>query len=114
MHSPDHASPACSCPCAECQARSDHHPQDHSPQLAAALVTSGHLEALQLAAERDPITPQLARELAHVQLEEHPSAQLVGGLIPAHVPGAYPQLECCGGLLELVTEAEARAAWGDR
>ena len=34
--------------------------------------------------------------------EMHPGAILVGGTIPAHVPGAYPTLSCCGGDRELV------------
>ena len=32
----------------------------------------------------------------------HPEATLVGGQVPAHEPGAYPSLSCCGGPIELV------------
>lgn len=32
---------------------------------------------------------------------DHPGAELTGGTIPAHVPGAYPSLSCCGGEVAL-------------
>ena len=32
----------------------------------------------------------------------HHSATLTGGTIPAHTPGAYPSLSCCGGAVALV------------
>ena len=32
----------------------------------------------------------------------HAYAILTGGTVPAHVPGAYPRLSCCGGPVELV------------
>lgn len=32
----------------------------------------------------------------------HPPATLTGGTVPAHVPGAYPRLSCCGGPVGLV------------
>jgi len=32
----------------------------------------------------------------------HPGAELTGGTIPPHVPGAYPRLSCCGGAVALV------------
>lgn len=32
----------------------------------------------------------------------HPAVTLVGSLVPAHVPGAYPNLSCCGGIVKLV------------
>lgn len=32
----------------------------------------------------------------------HESAILTGGSVPAHVPGAYPSLSCCGGSVQLV------------
>lgn len=34
----------------------------------------------------------------------HERATLTGGVIPAHVPDAYPRLSCCGGPIELVPE----------
>lgn len=33
---------------------------------------------------------------------QHSSAILTGGQVPAHEPGAYPRLSCCGGGVELV------------
>lgn len=35
-------------------------------------------------------------------LVEHPPVTLAGGDIPAHEPGAYPRLGCCGGPVVLV------------
>jgi hypothetical protein len=32
----------------------------------------------------------------------HQGATLVGGTVPAHVPGGYPRLSCCGGPIQLV------------
>ena len=32
----------------------------------------------------------------------HEYAILTGGTVPAHVPGAYPRLSCCGGPVQLV------------
>jgi hypothetical protein len=32
----------------------------------------------------------------------HAAAILTGGTVPAHVPGAYPNLSCCGGEVQLV------------
>jgi hypothetical protein len=32
----------------------------------------------------------------------HDGAILTGGQVPAHVPGAYPRLSCCGGPVQLV------------
>lgn len=32
----------------------------------------------------------------------HEAATLTGGKVPAHVPGAYPRLSCCGGPVALV------------
>jgi len=32
----------------------------------------------------------------------HLTAELTGGSVPAHVPGAYPRLSCCGGPVGLV------------
>jgi hypothetical protein len=34
--------------------------------------------------------------------DKHEAATLVGGKIPAHNPGAYPTLSCCGGTTLLV------------
>jgi hypothetical protein len=39
---------------------------------------------------------------------EHPAATLTGGRVPAHVPGAYPRLSCCGGTVELVPADDIR------
>jgi hypothetical protein len=36
----------------------------------------------------------------------HPGAELTGGTIPPHVPGAYPNLSCCGGAVALVPAEE--------
>jgi hypothetical protein len=33
----------------------------------------------------------------------HQSAVLTGGTVPEHVPGAYPNLSCCGGPVQLVS-----------
>lgn len=35
-------------------------------------------------------------------LLRHEPVELTGGSIPAHVPGAYPRLSCCGGSIEVV------------
>ena len=32
----------------------------------------------------------------------HEAATLTGGKVPRHVPGAYPNLSCCGGETKLV------------
>jgi hypothetical protein len=40
----------------------------------------------------------------------HPSAVLVGGTIPDHVPGAYPSLSCCGGPVRLVDAGDPATA----
>jgi len=42
----------------------------------------------------------------------HPGAELTGGTIPAHVPGAYPNLSCCGGAVALVPAAFLEAMPG--
>lgn len=36
----------------------------------------------------------------------HPAATLTGGKVPAHRPGAYPNLSCCGGETVLVAVEE--------
>lgn len=36
--------------------------------------------------------------------EMHQAATLTGGKVPAHAPGAYPRLSCCGGPVLLVPE----------
>lgn len=46
----------------------------------------------------------------------HDAVVLIGGKIPAHVPGAYPTLMCCGGDIKLVPlddEVEAMIADAD-
>lgn len=37
----------------------------------------------------------------------HPRVQLVGGAVPAHVPGSYPRLSCCGGPVALVPASDS-------
>jgi hypothetical protein len=37
----------------------------------------------------------------------HEPAELTGGRVPAHVPGAYPRLSCCGGETQLVDAGPA-------
>lgn len=44
---------------------------------------------------------EIERETAGKDL--HPEAVLTGGTTPAHYPGAYPNLSCCGGPVQLVT-----------
>lgn len=43
----------------------------------------------------------------HSEVEPfHPAAELTGGSIPEHVPGAYPRLSCCGGSVALMTSTD--------
>jgi hypothetical protein len=44
------------------------------------------------------------RQTAYVAANtaSHSAVELTGGSIPAHVPGAYPRLSCCGGTIEVV------------
>lgn len=41
-------------------------------------------------------------------LYPHQAAELTGGSVPAHVPGAYPRLSCCGGPVPLVDSVTGR------
>ena len=41
-------------------------------------------------------------EAAIADRETHLAAELTGGSIPAHAPGSYPRLSCCGGDVGLV------------
>jgi hypothetical protein len=61
-----------------------------------------------LAGRRDRVTcsgscrVMRSRRLSRIAPELHPPAELTGGRVPAHVPGAYPRLSCCGGPVLLV------------
>lgn len=66
-----------------------------------------------LADERDASANLLIREVIRdhpdwttlLQWHEvipHPGVVAVGGTFPAHVPGAYPGLSCCGGTKVMV------------
>jgi hypothetical protein len=43
-----------------------------------------------------------SKEKVEAWLAYHPAATLTGGSVPAHRPGAYQNLSCCGGETKLV------------
>jgi hypothetical protein len=56
-----------------------------------------------------PMTPvEVERAFHTTEYPLHLPAILTGGAVPAHVPGAYPNLSCCGGPVALVPLTGAR------
>ena len=82
-HEPDRMSP-----CAACYALAEPEPHDYQPNGR----DSAGLDPDEWRARHEPEPMHLA-------------AVLTGGSVPAHVPGAYPSLSCCGGPIQLVPAA---------
>ena len=75
--------------------------------------TEARRSAESLSEPPDNAHERLHREMAGLRGAEglgpmHPAAALIGSNVPAHIPGAYPNLSCCSGPdapVQLVPEA---------